>query len=98
MAAFFVNRNTQTTIGRVPRAVSPPSSSPETGAERGAKNCTIGQGCAPESAPNSYRIRAEGRTQRKTPRTCVRGVLFGGAKRDRTADLNTASVALSQLS
>ena len=24
--------------------------------------------------------------------------LFGGAKRDRTADLNTASVALSQLS
>lgn len=25
-------------------------------------------------------------------------ILFGGAKRDRTADLNTASVALSQLS
>ncbi len=25
-------------------------------------------------------------------------VLFGGARRDRTADLNTASVALSQLS
>ena len=24
--------------------------------------------------------------------------MFGGAKRDRTADLNTASVALSQLS
>ena len=26
------------------------------------------------------------------------GLVFGGAKRDRTADLNTASVALSQLS
>ncbi len=26
------------------------------------------------------------------------GLRFGGAKRDRTADLNTASVALSQLS
>ena len=25
-------------------------------------------------------------------------MLFGGARRDRTADLNTASVALSQLS
>ena len=25
-------------------------------------------------------------------------VMFGGARRDRTADLNTASVALSQLS
>ncbi len=25
-------------------------------------------------------------------------ILFGGARRDRTADLNTASVALSQLS
>ena len=26
------------------------------------------------------------------------GTIFGGARRDRTADLNTASVALSQLS
>jgi hypothetical protein len=28
----------------------------------------------------------------------VQGIKYGGAKRDRTADLNTASVALSQLS
>ena len=39
--------------------------------------------------------------ENKTP-VCLRHtgvfILFGGAKRDRTADLNTASVALSQLS
>ena len=35
---------------------------------------------------------------KKPPRLTTRGFLFGGAKRDRTADLNTASVALSQLS
>ena len=37
--------------------------------------------------------------QTKNPRTFrCEGFVFGGAKRDRTADLNTASVALSQLS
>ena len=36
--------------------------------------------------------------KQKTPTLSREGCLFGGAKRDRTADLNTASVALSQLS
>ena len=41
-----------------------------------------------------------GRYQRKQkpPTRSREGFMFGGARRDRTADLNTASVALSQLS
>ena len=40
------------------------------------------------------------RTQKKIARNKSGPILikFGGARRDRTADLNTASVALSQLS
>ena len=36
--------------------------------------------------------------KQKTPTRMREGSMFGGARRDRTADLNTASVALSQLS
>jgi hypothetical protein len=39
-----------------------------------------------------------GRVFNQKPPHWVRGIKIGGAKRDRTADLNTASVALSQLS
>ena len=36
--------------------------------------------------------------KQKTPTRMREGSMIGGARRDRTADLNTASVALSQLS
>jgi hypothetical protein len=39
-----------------------------------------------------------GRVFNQKPPHWVQGIKIGGAKRDRTADLNTASVALSQLS
>ena len=52
--------------------------------------------CWPSSASGGSTARYE--HQQKTPTRMREGSMFGGARRDRTADLNTASVALSQLS